>query len=69
MDRATGTVHLQTGLRVVDSMIPIGRGQRALILGDRRTGKTAIALETMLNLIFSSSLVAPSSPADQEAKM
>lgn len=40
---------LQTGLKVVDSMIPIGRGQRELIVGDRQTGKTAIAIDTIIN--------------------
>ena len=40
---------LQTGLKGVDSMIPIGRGQRELIIGDRQTGKTAIALDTIIN--------------------
>jgi len=40
---------LQTGIKVIDSLIPIGRGQRELILGDRQTGKTAIALDTILN--------------------
>ena len=40
---------LQTGLKAVDSMIPIGRGQRELIIGDRQTGKTAIALDTIMN--------------------
>lgn len=40
---------LQTGLKVIDSLLPIGRGQRELILGDRQTGKTAIALDTILN--------------------
>ncbi|MDP3072270.1 MAG: F0F1 ATP synthase subunit alpha, partial [Opitutaceae bacterium] len=49
MDRAPVTVPLQTGLKVVDALIPIGRGQRELILGDRRTGKTAIALDAILN--------------------
>ena len=49
MDRAPVTAPLQTGLKVVDAMIPIGRGQRELILGDRRTGKTAIALDTIIN--------------------
>ncbi len=49
MDRAPVTVPLQTGLTVIDALIPIGRGQRELILGDRRTGKTAIALDTILN--------------------
>ena len=49
MDRAPVTVPLQTGLMVVDALIPIGRGQRELILGDRQTGKTAIALDSILN--------------------
>jgi len=49
MDRAPVKVPLQTGLTVVDALIPIGRGQRELILGDRRTGKTAIALDTIFN--------------------
>ena len=49
MDRAPVTVPLQTGLMVVDALIPIGRGQRELILGDRQTGKTAIALDAILN--------------------
>ena len=40
---------LQTGLKAIDSMIPIGRGQRQLIIGDRQTGKTAIAMDTILN--------------------
>ena len=40
---------LQTGLKSIDSMIPIGRGQRELIIGDRQTGKTAIAIDTMIN--------------------
>jgi F-type H+-transporting ATPase subunit alpha len=49
MDRDPVTVPLQTGLKVVDALIPVGRGQRELILGDRQTGKTAIALDTILN--------------------
>jgi F-type H+-transporting ATPase subunit alpha len=49
MDRAPVTVPLQTGLKVIDALIPIGRGQRELILGDRQTGKTAIAIDTLLN--------------------
>ncbi len=49
MDRAPVSVPLQTGLMVIDALIPIGCGQRELILGDRQTGKTAIALDTILN--------------------
>ncbi len=51
MDRAPVTEPLQTGIKVIDALIPIGRGQRELILGDRQTGKTAIAIETILNQI------------------
>lgn len=40
---------MQTGLKAVDSMVPIGRGQRELIIGDRQTGKTAVAIDTILN--------------------
>jgi F-type H+-transporting ATPase subunit alpha len=49
MDRAPVSVPLQTGLKVIDALIPVGHGQRELILGDRRTGKTAIAIDTILN--------------------
>lgn len=49
MDRSAVNVPLQTGLKVIDALIPIGRGQRELILGDRQTGKTAIAIDTILN--------------------
>ena len=49
MDRAPVSVPLQTGLKVVDALVPIGRGQRELIVGDRQTGKTSIATDTILN--------------------
>ena len=49
MARAPVIVPLQTGIKVIDALIPIGRGQRELILGDRQTGKTAIALDTIIN--------------------
>ncbi|HPI51608.1 MAG TPA: alternate F1F0 ATPase, F1 subunit alpha [Smithellaceae bacterium] len=49
MDRAPVTVPLQTGIKVIDALIPVGRGQRELILGDRMTGKTAIAVDTIIN--------------------
>ena len=49
MDRAPVDTPMETGILAIDSMIPIGRGQRELIIGDRQTGKTAIALSTMLN--------------------
>ncbi|PYV17703.1 MAG: F0F1 ATP synthase subunit alpha [Acidobacteria bacterium] len=49
VDRLPVTEPLQTGLKAIDAMIPIGRGQRELIIGDRQTGKTAIALDTIIN--------------------
>ena len=49
MDRAPVTEPLQTGLKVIDALIPVGRGQRELILGDRQTGKTTIAIDTIIN--------------------
>lgn len=49
LDRDPVSVPLQTGIKVIDALIPVGRGQRELILGDRQIGKTAIALDTILN--------------------
>ena len=49
MTRKSVNVPLQTGITSIDSMIPIGRGQRELIIGDRQTGKTAIAIDTIMN--------------------
>ncbi len=49
IDRQPVTVPLETGILAIDSMFPIGRGQRELIIGDRQTGKTSIALDTILN--------------------
>ena len=49
LERKSVSVPLQTGIKAIDSMIPIGRGQRELIIGDRQTGKTAIACDTILN--------------------
>jgi len=49
VDRQSVKEPLQTGLKAIDSMVPIGRGQRELIIGDRQTGKTAVAIDTILN--------------------
>ncbi len=49
VDRQPVTQPLQTGLKAIDSMVPIGRGQRELIIGDRQTGKTAVATDTIIN--------------------
>src|SRR5207245_10003937 len=48
-ERQAVDVPLQTGIKAIDAMTPIGRGQRELIIGDRKTGKTAIALDTIIN--------------------
>ena len=48
-DRQPVKQPLQTGLKAIDAMIPIGRGQRELIIGDRQTGKTAVAIDTIIN--------------------
>jgi F-type H+/Na+-transporting ATPase subunit alpha len=49
MDRAPVAEPLQTGIKAIDALVPIGRGQRELIVGDRQTGKTAIAIDTIIN--------------------
>ncbi len=49
LDRAPVRVPLQTGIKAIDALVPVGRGQRELILGDRQTGKTAIAIDTFIN--------------------
>jgi len=49
IERKSVTVPLQTGIKAIDAVIPIGRGQRELIIGDRQTGKTAIAIDTIIN--------------------
>jgi F-type H+-transporting ATPase subunit alpha len=49
MSRESVNQPLQTGILAIDSMVPIGRGQRELIIGDRQTGKTAIAIDTIIN--------------------
>ena len=49
VDRQPVKEPLQTGIKAVDAMIPIGRGQRELIIGDRQTGKTAIAVDAIIN--------------------
>ena len=49
IERKSVSVPLQTGIKAIDSMIPIGRGQRELIIGDRQTGKTEIAIDTIMN--------------------
>ena len=64
IERKSVSVPLQTGIKAIDSMIPIGKGQRELIIGDRQTGKTAIALDTILFVLLtiSPSLMPSSDP-------
>lgn len=61
IDRQSVSEPMQTGIKAVDSLIPIGRGQRELIIGDRQTGKTAIVIDTFLNQ-------APNNKSDDESK-
>lgn len=49
MHRKSVDEPLQTGIKAIDALVPIGRGQRELIIGDRQTGKTTIAIDTILN--------------------
>src|SRR5207244_6983147 len=49
VDRQPVKEPLQTGIKVIDAMTPIGRGQRELIIGDRKTGKTSVAIDTIIN--------------------
>ena len=49
VDRKSVSVPMETGILAIDSMFPIGRGQRELIIGDRQTGKTSIAIDAILN--------------------
>ncbi|MGY8781783.1 MAG: F0F1 ATP synthase subunit alpha [Fidelibacterota bacterium] len=59
MARQPVTEPLQTGIKAVDSMIPIGRGQRELIIGDRQTGKTAVAIDAIINQAYTHKTEAP----------
>ena len=59
MARSPVTQPLQTGIKAIDSMVPIGRGQRELIIGDRQTGKTAVAIDAIINQKHSHSTDAP----------
>src|SRR4029079_18219203 len=49
MDRKSVHQPLQTGIKAIDALVPIGRGQRELIIGDRQTGKTTVAIDTIIN--------------------
>ena len=49
MQRKSVSEPLQTGLKAIDALVPIGRGQRELVIGDRQTGKTSVAIDAILN--------------------
>ncbi|MGC2933371.1 F0F1 ATP synthase subunit alpha, partial [Enterococcus faecalis] len=49
MQRQSVAVPMQTGLKAIDALVPIGRGQRELVIGDRKTGKTSIAIDSIIN--------------------
>ncbi len=49
MERQSVNEPLQTGIKAIDALVPIGRGQRELVIGDRKTGKTSVAVDTILN--------------------
>merc|ERR1711972_491251 len=57
IDRKSVCEPLQTGITVIDALVPVGRGQRELIIGDRQTGKTSVAIDTILNQRFESNVV------------
>ena len=59
MARSPVNQPLQTGIKAIDSMVPIGRGQRELIIGDRQTGKTAVAIDTIINQKYTHETDAP----------
>jgi len=61
IERAEVNVPMQTGIKAIDAMIPIGRGQRELIIGDRQTGKTAIAIDTIINQALINKKLKPAS--------
>jgi F-type H+-transporting ATPase subunit alpha len=69
IERREVNVPLQTGIKAIDSMIPIGRGQRELIIGDRQTGKTAIALDTIVNQALINNRLGPPKPGEKDTRV
>jgi len=69
IERYEVNVPLQTGIKAIDSMIPIGRGQRELIIGDRQTGKTAIALDTIINQALINNRLGPPKPGEKDTRV
>jgi len=69
IERYEVNIPLQTGIKAIDSMIPIGRGQRELIIGDRQTGKTAIAIDTIINQALINSKISEPKPGQKDTRV
>jgi F-type H+-transporting ATPase subunit alpha len=69
IERYEVNVPLQTGIKAIDSMIPIGRGQRELIIGDRQTGKTAIAIDTIINQALINKQLGAPAPGQKDTRV
>ncbi|MCL2355657.1 MAG: F0F1 ATP synthase subunit alpha [Defluviitaleaceae bacterium] len=69
IERQEVNVPLQTGIKAIDAMIPIGRGQRELIIGDRQTGKTAIAIDTIINQTLINKKIPNPKPGEKDTRV
>jgi len=69
IERREVNVPLQTGIKGIDSMVPIGRGQRELIIGDRQTGKTAIAMDTIINQATINNRIGAPAPGEKDMRV
>jgi len=69
IERREVNIPLQTGIKAIDSMIPIGRGQRELIIGDRQTGKTAIAIDTIINQANINNKIGKPAPGEKDSRV
>lgn len=69
IERQEVNVPLQTGIKAIDAMIPIGRGQRELIIGDRQTGKTAIAIDTIINQALINKKIPDPKPGEKDTRV
>ncbi|MCL2215476.1 MAG: F0F1 ATP synthase subunit alpha [Defluviitaleaceae bacterium] len=69
IERQEVNVPLQTGIKAIDAMIPIGRGQRELIIGDRQTGKTAIAIDTIINQALINKKIPAPQPGEKDTRV
>lgn len=69
IERQEVNVPLQTGIKAIDAMVPIGRGQRELIIGDRQTGKTTIAIDTIINQALINRKISEPKPGEKDTKV